>query len=79
MKVWFSTCPRCKGDLIETQAPEGLTIACITCGHELNPFEERFLRRRGELPYQVPQPAAEARPRAREGYRHDKAKTGSVQ
>lgn len=33
--LWFRSCPRCKGDLMERSDSEGIEVTCVQCGHEL--------------------------------------------
>jgi hypothetical protein len=73
MRVWFAACPRCQGDLIEARETDGKVVACLTCSHELNSIEERYLRRRGHLPSLMPRQVAPKHGAfAKEGYRQIK-------
>ena len=56
MTFWLRTCPKCGGDL---KLQPDLTVpyvGCVQCGLELNPAQERLLRRLGHVP--ADQPAA---------------------
>ncbi|MBI4232851.1 MAG: hypothetical protein HY686_00225 [Chloroflexi bacterium] len=47
--IWFKTCPKCRGDLIELLDSYGKYVACIQCSYEPSEVEERHLRASGTL------------------------------
>lgn len=42
--MWFKSCSRCNGDLIEDSDGFGKYISCLACGHYLSSAEEVGLR-----------------------------------
>ena len=50
MKFWLRACPKCGGDLELQPDVTGTYVQCVQCGLELNPVQERLLRRLGHLP-----------------------------
>lgn len=41
--LWLKACPRCQGDLLLQADTYGSYIACIQCGHTLQPEQEKRL------------------------------------
>ena len=58
MKLWLRACPKCGGDLRLQPDVTMSYVECVQCGLELNPVQERLLRRHGR----VPQDGSPARP-----------------
>ena len=56
MKFWLRACPKCGGDLELVQEMLGAYVECVQCGLELNPMQERSLRRRGCVSAAPPAP-----------------------
>ena len=44
MTFWLKACPKCSGDLKLQPDLMGVYVACVQCGLELNPAQERLLR-----------------------------------
>ena len=49
MTIWLRACPKCRGDLRLHPDLIGTYVGCVQCGLELNPAQERLLRR-GQVP-----------------------------
>ena len=60
MAFWLRACPKCGGDLEFIPDPNGAYVECVQCGLELNPVQERLLRRLGRIPHDQPDAAAQA-------------------
>ena len=56
MKFWLRACPKCGGDLELVQEVSEAYVECVQCGLELNPMQERSLRRRSHVPADLPVP-----------------------
>ena len=56
MTFWLRACPKCGGDLELVQEVLAAYVECVQCGLELNPMQERSLRRRGRVSAAPPVP-----------------------
>ena len=37
--VWYKSCPRCSGDVVEKMSLDGLEKCCIQCGYRPRPID----------------------------------------
>ena len=42
--IWFKSCPRCSGDLMEDSDGYGKYVSCLACGHYLSSADEVTIR-----------------------------------
>ena len=65
MRFWLKACPKCGGDLKLQPDLTGAYVACVQCGLELDPVQERLLRRLGHVSVGQPAPVAPRSPHHR--------------
>ena len=58
MKFWLRACPKCGGDLVLVHDVSATYVECMQCGLELNPIQDRSLRRWGHVSADLPVPSA---------------------
>ncbi len=51
--VWGKSCPRCRGDLMETRDEDGMVVACLQCGRALSMAQAKALKAAGRNSVQI--------------------------
>ncbi|MCX6024057.1 MAG: hypothetical protein NTZ05_20465 [Chloroflexi bacterium] len=51
--VWGKSCPRCRGDLLETRDEDGMVVACLQCGRALPMAQAKALKAAGRNMTQI--------------------------